>query len=79
MIELDGNNVPNEYEFPGYNDDMGWSNGKFVLGYREYPLIPRQEPRMIFFNRADGHENRRRAARFEVMGKRGKGRDRFRQ
>jgi hypothetical protein len=53
MIELDGNNVPNEYEFPGYNDDMGWSNGKFLLEYREYPLIPRQEPRMIFFNRAD--------------------------
>ncbi|KIN08100.1 hypothetical protein OIDMADRAFT_100008 [Oidiodendron maius Zn] len=25
--QLEGNNVEDEYEFPGYNIDMGWSNG----------------------------------------------------
>ena len=31
-IELEGNNVDEDYEFPGYNTAMGWSNGKLSWG-----------------------------------------------
>lgn len=31
VSELDGNNVDDDYEYPGYNTEMGWSNGKVLL------------------------------------------------
>jgi hypothetical protein len=27
-IELEGNNIEDDYEFPGYGTELGWSNGK---------------------------------------------------
>lgn len=27
-LELDGNNVDDNYEYPGYNSDMGWRDGE---------------------------------------------------
>jgi hypothetical protein len=28
-LELDGNNVDDNYEYPGYNSEMGWRNGEY--------------------------------------------------
>jgi hypothetical protein len=30
ILELDGNNVDDSYEYPGYNTGMGWANGKYL-------------------------------------------------
>jgi hypothetical protein len=27
-IELEGNNIEDDYEFPGYGPELGWRNGK---------------------------------------------------
>jgi hypothetical protein len=52
--ELEGNNVEDDYQFPGYNTEMGWSNGK--LSWREIEIRTNelQERRTIFSSSITG-------------------------
>lgn len=48
FLELEGNNVEDEYEFPGYNIDMGWSNGKPLQKDENIYVNALQEHKMIY-------------------------------
>lgn len=57
ILELEGNNIDDDYEFPGYNYELGWSNGKHNGMITLSMLIVFQEHRMIFSNRMWDNEN----------------------